>query len=236
MPDHGMGRHRQPEPPERYRSLFAAEWIPASSNPQTVWDARCEISAAAQRRQQSLRPPPPAAARSSADLLCSCSPAAAPCPPHPPLSRPLSRPLRPRRDALEACSGLWGDERSECLSVFGLDAGQVDAFYSTVLTLELALEQDTGEETGRGRLCMQQAVALVHNGQRTVYTTWAGVAATASGVALGGRSRSRARQPQHRVRRAPHTTSAHTFPCCSPALFSSADPEEEASHQGKERC
>ena len=47
MPDHGMGRHRQPEPPELYRSLFAAEWIPASSNPQTVWDARCVISAAA---------------------------------------------------------------------------------------------------------------------------------------------------------------------------------------------
>ncbi|PSC67825.1 hypothetical protein C2E20_8545 [Micractinium conductrix] len=28
------------------------------------------------------------------------------------------------RDALEACGGLWGEERRECLSVFGLDAGQ----------------------------------------------------------------------------------------------------------------
>ncbi|PSC67245.1 hypothetical protein C2E20_8546 [Micractinium conductrix] len=50
------------------------------------------------------------------------------------------------RDALEACGGLWGEERRECLSVFGLDAGQVDTFYTTVMALETALNQDTDPE------------------------------------------------------------------------------------------
>ena len=50
------------------------------------------------------------------------------------------------RDAIEACTGLWGEERQECLSVFGVDAGRVDTFYSTVFSLEMALSQDTGEQ------------------------------------------------------------------------------------------
>ena len=45
---------------------------------------------------------------------------------------------------MEACSGLWGDERQECLAVFGVDARSCDTFYSTVYSLEQALTQDTG--------------------------------------------------------------------------------------------
>ncbi|KAL4859600.1 hypothetical protein ACK3TF_000689 [Chlorella vulgaris] len=79
----------EPEPAERFGSIFSAPWIPPSENPLTVFDAR---------------------------------------------------------DAIEACSGLWGEERQECFAVFGVDGGRVDAFYSTVFNLEMALAQDTDPE------------------------------------------------------------------------------------------
>ncbi|KAI7835417.1 hypothetical protein COHA_010691 [Chlorella ohadii] len=78
------------QPPEqRFRSLFAADCIPANDNPLTVWDAR---------------------------------------------------------DALEVCGGLWGEKRQDCLSVFGLDAEQVDRYYSAVMSLEQSLTHDTDPE------------------------------------------------------------------------------------------
>jgi hypothetical protein len=78
------------QPPEqRFRSLFAADYLPPTDNPLTVYDAR---------------------------------------------------------DALEVCGGLWGESRQDCLTVFGLDAEQVDRYYSTVMTLEQALSHDTDPE------------------------------------------------------------------------------------------
>ncbi|EFN59316.1 expressed protein [Chlorella variabilis] len=70
----------------------------------------------------------------------------------PPSDNPLT--VYDARDAIEACTGLWGEERQECLSVFGVDAGRVDTFYSTVFSLEMALSQDTDpeEEASHGGL------------------------------------------------------------------------------------
>lgn len=51
----------------------------------------------------------------------------------------------PRSDALEACSLCSSyEERQECLSIFGLDAEQVDTHFSAVYALEQALAHDTG--------------------------------------------------------------------------------------------
>lgn len=50
-----------------------------------------------------------------------------------------------RRDALEVCGGLWGDERSSCFAVFGLDDELSIAHFDTVYALEQSLELDTGE-------------------------------------------------------------------------------------------
>ncbi len=58
-----------------------------------------------------------------------------------------------RRDAMEACTGLCGDERQQCLLVFGVDAERVDTFYSTVYSLEMALNQDTGGHADRTGAC-----------------------------------------------------------------------------------
>jgi hypothetical protein len=62
----------------------------------------------------------------------------------PPSENPLT--VFDARDAMEACTGLFGDERQQCLLVFGVDAERVDTFYSTVYNLEMALAQDTDPE------------------------------------------------------------------------------------------
>lgn len=50
------------------------------------------------------------------------------------------------RDALEVCGGLWGDERSSCFAVFGLDDELSIAHFDTVYALEQSLELDTDPE------------------------------------------------------------------------------------------
>lgn len=62
----------------------------------------------------------------------------------PPMDNPLT--VYDARDALEVCGGLWGDKRQDCLSVFGLDAEQVDRYYGAVMALEQSLSHDTDPE------------------------------------------------------------------------------------------
>ncbi|KAL4437015.1 hypothetical protein ABPG75_004154 [Micractinium tetrahymenae] len=63
----------------------------------------------------------------------------------PPTNNPAS--VYDARDALEACNLCASfEERQECLSVFGLDAEQVDTYYSAVYALEQALSHDTDPE------------------------------------------------------------------------------------------
>lgn len=66
-------------------------------------------------------------------------------PPYDPQT-PCTPPCSPScSDALEACSLCASqEERQECLSIFGLDAGQVDTHFSAVFALEQALAHDTG--------------------------------------------------------------------------------------------
>ena len=80
----------------------------------------------------------------------------APCSDRPPSSTASSPetfpwiPLRPppceHRDALEACGGLFGEARDDCLAVFGIDAARTDSYYTAVSALEAALERDTEPE------------------------------------------------------------------------------------------
>jgi hypothetical protein len=49
------------------------------------------------------------------------------------------------RDAIEACTGLWGEEKEACYAVFGVDAA-AEFWYDTVLHLEQALELETEPE------------------------------------------------------------------------------------------
>lgn len=59
------------------------------------------------------------------------------CPP----SRPA--PTTTQRDAYEVCSLIPDpSERSQCYSVFGLDAGRMSAYYDTVCRLESQLASD----------------------------------------------------------------------------------------------
>lgn len=45
--------------------------------------------------------------------------------PQPDPPEAAARPSHACRDALEVCGGLWGEQRQDCLTVFGLDADQV---------------------------------------------------------------------------------------------------------------
>ena len=46
------------------------------------------------------------------------------------------------RDAIEACGGLWGEEKEACFAIFGV-APQADEWYDLVFSLESVLELDT---------------------------------------------------------------------------------------------
>ena len=46
------------------------------------------------------------------------------------------------RDAIEACSGLWGEEKETCYAIFGV-APEADEWYDVVFKLETALDMDT---------------------------------------------------------------------------------------------
>eukprot|EP00890_Picochlorum_soloecismus_P002657 jgi/Picsp_1/3392/NSC_06230-R1_expressed protein [Chlorella variabilis] len=46
------------------------------------------------------------------------------------------------QDAMEACGGLWGHEKEECFSVFGVDK-DADLWFDVVSKLEQALERET---------------------------------------------------------------------------------------------
>ena len=46
------------------------------------------------------------------------------------------------RDAIEACGGLWGDERESCYAIFGVDP-EAEVWYDLVFKLEQVLEMDT---------------------------------------------------------------------------------------------
>lgn len=46
------------------------------------------------------------------------------------------------RDAIEACGGLWGEEKEACYAIFGV-APQADEWYDLVFSLESVLEMDT---------------------------------------------------------------------------------------------
>ena len=46
------------------------------------------------------------------------------------------------RDAIEACGGLWGEEKEECYAIFGVDPA-ADFWYDVVFKLETSLEMDT---------------------------------------------------------------------------------------------
>jgi len=46
------------------------------------------------------------------------------------------------QDAMEACSGLWGHEKEECFSIFGVDK-DADLWFDVVYKLEKALERET---------------------------------------------------------------------------------------------
>jgi hypothetical protein len=48
------------------------------------------------------------------------------------------------RDAIEACGGLWGEEKEECYAIFGVDPA-ADFWYDVVFKLETSLEMDTCE-------------------------------------------------------------------------------------------
>jgi len=48
------------------------------------------------------------------------------------------------RDAIEACAGLWGDEKEECYAIFGVDPA-ADIWVDVVFSLEHALELETGK-------------------------------------------------------------------------------------------
>lgn len=50
------------------------------------------------------------------------------------------------RDALETCSGLFGDEKEACFSVFGVDSSHAETYYGVVAALEAALEWETDPE------------------------------------------------------------------------------------------
>ncbi|KAG7671779.1 hypothetical protein Ndes2526B_g07319 [Nannochloris sp. 'desiccata'] len=49
------------------------------------------------------------------------------------------------RDAIEACGGLWGDEKEDCYAIFGVDPA-ADFWYDVVFKLETSLEMDTFPE------------------------------------------------------------------------------------------
>lgn len=49
------------------------------------------------------------------------------------------------RDAIEACSGLYGEEKAACFAIFGVD-GEAERWYDTVFRLETALELETGRK------------------------------------------------------------------------------------------
>lgn len=49
------------------------------------------------------------------------------------------------RDAIEACSGLWGEEKEACYAIFGV-APQADEWFDLVFSLESVLEMDTFPE------------------------------------------------------------------------------------------
>ncbi len=53
------------------------------------------------------------------------------------------------RDAIEACGGLWGEERETCFAVFGV-AGDAEVYYDIVLKLEQLLEMDTRKSRSQG--------------------------------------------------------------------------------------
>lgn len=46
------------------------------------------------------------------------------------------------QDAMEACTGLWGHEKEECFSIFGVDK-DADLWFDVVFKLEQALEKET---------------------------------------------------------------------------------------------
>jgi hypothetical protein len=46
------------------------------------------------------------------------------------------------RDAIEACGGLWGEEKEECYAIFGVDPA-ADFWYDVVYKLETSYEMDT---------------------------------------------------------------------------------------------
>lgn len=50
------------------------------------------------------------------------------------------------RDAIEACSGLYGEEKAACFAIFGVD-GEAERWYEVVFQLETALELETGKYT-----------------------------------------------------------------------------------------
>lgn len=47
------------------------------------------------------------------------------------------------RDAIETCSGLWGEEKDACYAVFGVDCG-AEMWFDTVYKLEESLALETG--------------------------------------------------------------------------------------------
>lgn len=47
------------------------------------------------------------------------------------------------RDAIETCSGLWGEEKDACYAIFGVDPG-AEAWFDTVYMLEENLALETG--------------------------------------------------------------------------------------------
>lgn len=49
------------------------------------------------------------------------------------------------RDAIEACGGLWGEDKHECYSVFGVNEN-ADMWFDVVYKLESALERETDPE------------------------------------------------------------------------------------------
>ena len=114
---------------------------------------------------------------------------------------------------------------------------QVDTFYTTVMALETALNQDTGGRNRASTLkggtkALQRPVDRMCRGRPRMDGQWGRERASAAGVAPQRRvpppTRHAAPSPATPPPAAPH----HADPCpCRPA-----DPEEEASHRGLERC
>lgn len=47
------------------------------------------------------------------------------------------------RDAIEACSGLWGEDKEACYAIFGVDP-EAELWFDVVFQLENSLELETG--------------------------------------------------------------------------------------------